>query len=125
MNGPLFVSDAYDRCARLTYLFGAVCPDLGTGAVLVLPTCNSEAMRLHLNGIADRFMQITLQRGETPSVFVTDPELSDLAGGRPLPHVYHDPLRLFPHITRNARVDWHNADRSDVCAVGYNVALLF
>ena len=39
-------------------------------------------------------MRITFQRGETPSVFVTDPELSALAGERPLPHVYHDPLRL-------------------------------
>src|SRR5437868_12981682 len=26
------------------YLFGAVCPERGTGAALVLPACNTEAM---------------------------------------------------------------------------------
>jgi len=30
------------------YLFGAVCPARGTGAGLVLPDANSEAMNLHL-----------------------------------------------------------------------------
>jgi hypothetical protein len=32
--------------AHSTYLFGAICPELGTGAALVLPACNSEAMQL-------------------------------------------------------------------------------
>ena len=36
------------------YLFGAVCPELGTGAALVLPFCNSEAMQLHLDEIATK-----------------------------------------------------------------------
>src|SRR5438876_9887242 len=31
-----------------------VCPELGTGAALVLPTCNTEAMQLHLNEIATK-----------------------------------------------------------------------
>jgi hypothetical protein len=35
-------------------LFGAVCPERGTGAALVLPTCNSEAMQLHLGEIATK-----------------------------------------------------------------------
>jgi len=30
------------------YLFGAVCPDRGTGAALVFPRVNAEAMSLHL-----------------------------------------------------------------------------
>ena len=34
------------------YLFGAVCPEHGTGAALVLPFCNTEAMQLHLDEIA-------------------------------------------------------------------------
>jgi hypothetical protein len=29
-----------------TYLFGAVCPEGGAGAALVLPACNTEAMQL-------------------------------------------------------------------------------
>jgi hypothetical protein len=33
-------------------LFGAVCPERGTGAAVVLPACNSEAMQLHLDEIA-------------------------------------------------------------------------
>lgn len=34
---------AHDQRTQSTYLFGAVCPELGTGAALVLPFCNSEA----------------------------------------------------------------------------------
>ena len=34
------------------YLFGAVCPDRGAGAALVLPTVNAEAMNLHLDEIS-------------------------------------------------------------------------
>jgi putative transposase len=35
-----------------TYIFGAVCPQEGKGAALILPACNSEAMNLHLAEIA-------------------------------------------------------------------------
>ena len=45
---------AHDQRTQSTYLFGAVCPELGTGAALVLPFCNSEAMQLHLNEIASK-----------------------------------------------------------------------
>ena len=34
------------------YLFGAVCPDRGVGAALVLPRVNIEAMNLHLTEIS-------------------------------------------------------------------------
>ena len=33
------------------YLFGAVCPERGVGAALVLPQVNAEAMNLHLEEI--------------------------------------------------------------------------
>jgi hypothetical protein len=45
---------AHDQRTQSTYLFGAVCPEHGTGAALVLPFCNTEAMQLHLNEIAAR-----------------------------------------------------------------------
>ena len=45
---------AHDQRTQSTYLFGAVCPELGTGAALVVPFCNSEAMQLHLNEIASK-----------------------------------------------------------------------
>jgi putative transposase len=44
----------HDQRTQSTYLFGAVCPDRGTGAALVLPVCNSEAMQLHLDEIATK-----------------------------------------------------------------------
>jgi len=44
----------HDQRTQSTYLFGAVCPEHGTGAALVLPACNSEAMQLHLDEIATK-----------------------------------------------------------------------
>ena len=44
----------HDQRTQSTYLFGAVCPELGTGAALVLPFCNTEAMQLHLDEIASK-----------------------------------------------------------------------
>jgi hypothetical protein len=44
----------HDQRTQSTYLFGAVCPEHGTGAALVLPTCNTEAMQLHLDEIATK-----------------------------------------------------------------------
>jgi len=41
-----------DQRYQNTYLFGAICPKRGTGAALVLPTANTEAMQLHLNEIS-------------------------------------------------------------------------
>src|SRR5262249_47878031 len=45
---------AHDQRTQSTYLFGAVCPERGAGAALVLPACNCEAMQLHLNEIATK-----------------------------------------------------------------------
>src|SRR5262249_49899035 len=44
----------HDQRTQSTYLFGAVCPERGSGAALVLPACNSEAMQLHLDEIATK-----------------------------------------------------------------------
>jgi hypothetical protein len=44
----------HDQRTQSTYLFGAVCPERGAGAALVLPACNSEAMQLHLDEIATK-----------------------------------------------------------------------
>ena len=42
---------SHDQRTQSTYLFGAVCPQRGAGAALVLPACNTETMQLHLDGI--------------------------------------------------------------------------
>ena len=44
----------HDQRTQSTYVFGAVCPEPGTGAALVLPACNTEAMQLHLNEVATK-----------------------------------------------------------------------
>ena len=41
-----------DQRYQNTYLFGAICPKRGTGAALVLPAANTEAMQLHLKEIS-------------------------------------------------------------------------
>jgi DDE superfamily endonuclease len=37
-----------DQRTASAYIFGAICPQDGKGAALVLPSCNTEAMALHL-----------------------------------------------------------------------------
>ena len=41
-----------DQRTKSAYIFGAICPEHGKGAGLVLPLCNTEAMTLHLAEIA-------------------------------------------------------------------------
>ena len=41
-----------DQRTASAYIFGAICPQQGKGAGLVLPFCNTEAMALHLEEIA-------------------------------------------------------------------------
>src|SRR5258708_22220121 len=41
-----------DQRTASTYIFGAICPKQGKGAALILPSCNTEAMNLHLPEIA-------------------------------------------------------------------------
>jgi transposase len=41
-----------DQRTASTFIFGAVCPKHGKGAGLILPTCNTEAMNLHLTEIS-------------------------------------------------------------------------
>jgi hypothetical protein len=38
----------HDQRTSSAYIFGAICPEEGKGAGLVLPSCNTEAMALHL-----------------------------------------------------------------------------
>src|SRR6266850_2356694 len=46
-------SAPHDQRTASTYIFGAVCPQEGKSAALVLPACNTEAMTLHLAEIAN------------------------------------------------------------------------
>jgi transposase len=42
----------YDQRTQSAYLFGAICPERGVGAAVVLPACNTPAMQLHIDEIA-------------------------------------------------------------------------
>ena len=42
----------HDQRTASTYIFGAVCPEEGKGAALVMPRCDTEAMSLHLAEVA-------------------------------------------------------------------------
>src|SRR3546814_15408261 len=41
-----------DQRTKSAYIFGAICPEQGKGAGLVLPFCNTETMTLHLTEIS-------------------------------------------------------------------------
>ena len=43
-----------DRRYTWAWLFGAVCPERGIRATVVLPHVNVEAMNLHLDGVTGR-----------------------------------------------------------------------
>jgi transposase len=47
----------HDQRTQSTYVFGAICPERGAGAAVVLPRCNTAAMQHHLNEIST---QVTL-----------------------------------------------------------------
>ena len=42
----------HDQRTPSTYLFGAICPERGAGAALVLPRCNTSMMQMHIDEIA-------------------------------------------------------------------------
>ena len=58
-------SAPHDQRTSSAYIFGAICPAEGKGAGLVLPSCNSEAMALHLGEIS-----LAVAPARTPSLFL-------------------------------------------------------
>ena len=44
----------HDQRTKSAYIFGAICPQRGVGAALVLPRCNTQAMQWHLDEISSR-----------------------------------------------------------------------
>lgn len=68
-------------------------------------------------------MRITFEREKAPRVFVLDPDLSALAGGRPLPHVYRDPLRLC--LTLPGTREWTGTMRIDQTFVPWATLWLY
>ena len=44
----------HDQRTKSAYIFGAICPQRGVGAALVLPHCNTQAMQWHLAEISSQ-----------------------------------------------------------------------
>lgn len=68
-------------------------------------------------------IRITFRRGDTPQVFVVEPDISELAGDRTLPHVYHDPLRLC--LVLPGTREWLGTMRIDQTFVPWAATWLF
>ena len=43
-----------DQRYKWAYVFGAICPQRGVGAGLVMPYCDTEAMQMHLEEISEQ-----------------------------------------------------------------------
>lgn len=68
-------------------------------------------------------VSITYLIGKTPAVQIDEPDLEVLAEGRPLPHIYMDPLRLCLHLPGSE--DWDAAKRIDQTIVPWTYTWLF
>lgn len=66
---------------------------------------------------------ITYLPGETPSVQIVEPNLEDLAAGRPLPHVYRNPLRLCLYLPGTG--EWKATKRLDQTIVPWTYIWLY
>jgi hypothetical protein len=56
-------------------------------------------------------VRIEYQRDGVPKAFIENPKLENLADGRDIPHIYHDPTRLCLYLPRTK--EWHPSLRID------------
>ena len=67
-------------------------------------------------------VRIELAQGKAPRTFIDDPDLDLLAGGRDLPHVYHNPTRLCLYLPRTS--EWRPWMRIDQTIVPWTTLWL-
>lgn len=67
--------------------------------------------------------RITYLRGDRPSVQIIEPNLELLANGRPLPHVYQNPLRLCLYLPGAG--EWKATKRLDQTIVSWTYLWLY
>ena len=68
-------------------------------------------------------VRIEYQRGDMPKVFVADPDIAALAGGREIPHVYKNPLRPCLCLPRSG--EWTGTMRIDKTFVPWTLVWLY
>jgi hypothetical protein len=68
-------------------------------------------------------VKIAYDGNESPRVFVTNPDLTTLAGGRDLPHVYKHPTRLCLYLPGSG--EWADTMRIDETFVPWTATWLY
>lgn len=68
-------------------------------------------------------VEVTYREGNSPDVFVRDPDIRLLAGSREVPHIYHNPLRLCLYLPRKHQ--WHSGLRIDQTIIPWTYLWLY
>lgn len=68
-------------------------------------------------------IRIVFERDDVPKIFVKDPDLKQLAGGRDLPHVYRRPTRLCLYLPGSG--EWLRHMRIDQTFVPWTATWLY
>lgn len=68
-------------------------------------------------------LRLSCEQTGAPDVFVETPDIEILARGRPLPHVYRDPLRLCLYLPSSNQ--WNSSKRFDQTIVPWTYSWLF
>jgi hypothetical protein len=68
-------------------------------------------------------VRIVFDKRDTPNIFVRDPDLSVLAKGRNLPHIYKKPTRLCLYLPGSG--EWLNTMRIDQTFVPWTATWLY
>lgn len=68
-------------------------------------------------------VRLEYKQGESPDVFVEDPDLELLAEGRALPHVYRNPLRLCLYLPDAGQ--WDASMRIDTTIIPWTYTWLY
>lgn len=98
--------------------------DVGNGVGLLEVTGLTWEYRERPTPLSREYkLRIEYPRGEVPNVSVVAPNISALAGGRELPHVYRNPLRLCLYLPRSG--EWDPTMRLDRTFVAWASVWLF
>ena len=68
-------------------------------------------------------IEIEYKQSDVPNIRVLQPNLTELAGDRDIPHVYRDPLRLCLYLPRKRQ--WHAGLRIDQTIVPWTILWLY
>lgn len=68
-------------------------------------------------------VQVIFEESKVPKVTVLEPQITLLANGRDIPHIYHDPVRLCLYLPRKHQ--WHSGLRIDQTIIPWTFLWLY